>query len=153
MSVRSHYTGGRSRRPADRSVPKSQGSSLSEKAKSAIKKFSGYVAKNQRDYREVSGDTSSLSEDLTMIPIRVIRKTGEHGREEAERIQRMKHRDPDEEIVRFASGRPRKQPPQKPEVKYIYVEVPKSKTKAKTTSKAQPRPTSYQYDPNAEVED
>jgi hypothetical protein len=151
MSVRSRYTGTRREKSSsyhhsDKSVQKQQPQSLTDKAKNAIKTFSKYVAKNQKDYARDTGDTSSLSDDLALIPIRVVRKTGEMGREEQARIQRMKHRDSDEEISRYMAGRSQKK-------------EARTHSSLKVIIKPQPKPKKrnekviyLEYDPEAEVE-
>ena len=158
MAVRSRYTNpGRPARPASEhrrtqntpaSHKPSPGAGAIARAKTALKTFTKYIEKNQRDYVRDTGDRSSLSDDLTGIPMRVIRESGKLGREEQERIRANKIRDSDEEILRFMSGRGSK--PKcgcKEHGQHLEIEI-----KPKPKKRQPPRKVIYlEYDPDAEV--
>jgi len=153
MSVRSKYTGKtrhtRAPAPAPAEPPKKQGKSSASKAAGALKRFVGWVQKNQEDYKRKSGD-SSLEEDLRNIPIRVCRNAGNAGREESQRIRERCKSDEDDELCRYLSGRPSKrQAPAQSHPQHLEFNV---KPKPKRRPDPKVKIIYVPYDPNATVE-
>lgn len=166
MSIRSRYTSRRSRAPTaappqpapaprpQPSAPKQSATSqVAKGAKTALvksgnalKKFAGWVAKNQETYKKQTGDTS-LDEDLRSIPIRVCRNAGNAGRDEQRRIHERCRADEDDELCRYLSGRPSKRQPTPPPQRLEFIVKPKPKRRPKP----KPKVIYVEYDPSAEV--
>jgi hypothetical protein len=150
MSVRSRTTGKHTPRPSRASRPAPQPTppkpSAASKVGNSLKAFAGWVAKNQEDYKRKTGDTSSLGDELRNIPGRVCRNLGESGREEQQDL-RNRCRQDDDDLIRFVSGHPKRQPNASPptHLEFTIKQTPKRRPKPKV------KIIYAQFDENAEV--
>ena len=136
MSVRSRTTGKHTPRPARAPRPTPQPAphkqSAASKVGTSLKAFAGWVAKNQENYKQSTGDTSSIGDEFRKIPGRVCRNLGETGREEQQDL-RNRCRQDDDDLIRFVSGQPKRRPTAEPptHLEFTIKQTPKRRPKPK----------------------